>query len=82
MALKWKKGNGEAGEMSFLEHLEELRWHIIRSIIAIVVFMIIAFMFKNIISIILYWPQKILISGLTITLQAWTRDDLRSPVKY
>lgn len=25
-------------EMSFLEHLEELRWHIIRSLIAIVFF--------------------------------------------
>lgn len=35
--------------MSFLEHLEELRWHIIRSIIAIMVFMIIAFLFKNLI---------------------------------
>lgn len=27
---------GEAKEMSFLDHLEELRWHIIRSLIAIV----------------------------------------------
>lgn len=34
--------NGEV-EMSFLDHLEELRWHIIRSLIAIVVFTIIAF---------------------------------------
>jgi len=34
--------------MSFLQHLEELRWHIIRSILAIVFFMIIAFIFKNI----------------------------------
>ena len=33
--------------MSFLEHLEELRWHIIRSILAIVVFMIVAFIFKG-----------------------------------
>jgi sec-independent protein translocase protein TatC len=33
--------------MSFLEHLEELRWHIIRSVIAIVVMMILAFMFKS-----------------------------------
>jgi len=47
MALKWKKGKKNDGEMSFLEHLEELRWHIIRSLIAIVVFMIIAFVFKN-----------------------------------
>ena len=33
--------------MSFLEHLEELRWHIIRSVIAIMVFMILAFILKN-----------------------------------
>ena len=25
----------ESGEMTFLEHLEELRWHIIRSLVAI-----------------------------------------------
>lgn len=33
--------------MSFLEHLEELRWHIIRSVMAIVFFMVIAFVFKT-----------------------------------
>lgn len=47
MALKWKKGKSKDGEMSFLEHLEELRWHIIRSILAIVILMIGAFIFKN-----------------------------------
>jgi sec-independent protein translocase protein TatC len=47
MAFKWKNGKKGDGEMSFLEHLEELRWHLIRSIIAIVVFMILAFVFKN-----------------------------------
>ncbi len=47
MAFKWKKSKGGEAEMSFLEHLEELRWHIIRSIIAIVVMMIIAFIFKS-----------------------------------
>lgn len=46
MAFKWKGRKGEA-EMSFLEHLEELRWHIIRSLVAIVAFMIIAFVFKS-----------------------------------
>jgi sec-independent protein translocase protein TatC len=35
----------EEKEMSFLDHLEELRWHVIRSVIAIVVFMIVAFIF-------------------------------------
>lgn len=49
MAKSEKKGKSNEGEMSFLEHLEELRWHIIRSIIVIVIFMIIAFIFKNII---------------------------------
>jgi sec-independent protein translocase protein TatC len=49
MALKWEKGKKNDGEMSFLEHLEELRWHIIRSIVAILIFMIVAFVFKNII---------------------------------
>lgn len=33
--------------MTFLEHLEELRWHIIRSVIAIVAFSITAFIFKD-----------------------------------
>ena len=33
----------EEKEMSFLEHLEELRWHVVRSLAAIVVFMIFAF---------------------------------------
>jgi len=35
--------------MSFLEHLEELRWHIIRSVVAIFVLMLAAFAFKNLI---------------------------------
>ena len=33
----------EEKEMSFLDHLEELRWHVIRSLIAIMVFTIIGF---------------------------------------
>lgn len=32
-------------EMSFLDHLEELRWHIVRSVVAIMVLMIVAFIF-------------------------------------
>jgi len=48
MALYWKKGKKGENEMSFLEHLEELRWHIIRSVLAIFIFMIVAFIFKNI----------------------------------
>ena len=48
MALKWvKKEKKDEKEMSFLQHLEELRWHIIRSVLAILIFTIIAFLFKN-----------------------------------
>lgn len=52
-------GTGEK-EMSFLDHLEELRWHIIRSAVAIVIFMIAAFIaapwiFDNII----FAPAKV-----------------------
>ncbi len=36
-----------SGEMSFLEHLEELRWHIVRSAIAIVGFAVAAFIFSR-----------------------------------
>jgi sec-independent protein translocase protein TatC len=48
-----EEGSGEV-EMSFLDHLEELRWHIIRSLVAVVVFTIVAFVevkwiFNNII---------------------------------
>lgn len=34
-------------EMSFLEHLEELRWHVIRALLSIVVFAIAAFIFRE-----------------------------------
>jgi sec-independent protein translocase protein TatC len=33
----------EEKEMSFLDHLEELRWHVVRSLIAIFILMIVAF---------------------------------------
>ncbi len=35
----------EEKEMSFLDHLEELRWHIVRSIMAIMVLTVVAFIF-------------------------------------
>jgi sec-independent protein translocase protein TatC len=43
---KKKSGQGE-GEMTFLQHLEELRWHIIRSVIAVVVGAVVAFILKD-----------------------------------
>jgi sec-independent protein translocase protein TatC len=42
-----KKGVQKEAEMSFLDHLEELRWHIVRSAAAIMLFAIIAFVMKR-----------------------------------
>jgi len=49
----------EGVEMSFLEHLEELRWHIIRAVGAIVVFGLIAFIFiKDIYKLVILGPSR------------------------
>ena len=46
-------------EMSFLDHLEELRWHLIRSTIAIVILGSVAFILKDFIfDIVLFGPKK------------------------
>ena len=39
--------NTQREEISFLGHLEILRWHLIRSVIAVVLFAIICFSFQN-----------------------------------
>nr|WP_298999452.1 twin-arginine translocase subunit TatC [uncultured Allomuricauda sp.] len=49
----------DPNEMSFLDHLEELRWHLIRSTIAIVVVACVAFVMKDFIfDTIIFGPKK------------------------
>ncbi len=49
MALKLlerrNEGAAEGAEMSFIDHLEELRWHIVRSVIAILIAAIVVFIY-------------------------------------
>src|SRR5690606_10406963 len=46
-------------EMSFLDHLEELRWHLIRSTLAVVIIACMAFAFKGFIfDVILFGPKN------------------------
>ncbi|PIB27711.1 twin arginine-targeting protein translocase TatC [Maribacter sp. 4U21] len=46
-------------EMSFLDHLEELRWHLIRSTLAIVIIGVAAFMFRGFIfDTVIFGPKK------------------------
>ena len=40
-------GESTKDEMSFLDHLEELRWHLIRSVLAILIIATAAFVFKD-----------------------------------
>lgn len=54
-----KVGRGSGKEMSFLDHLEELRWHIIRSLLAIVAAGIVLFMFQDwLFGTVLFGPTK------------------------
>lgn len=56
MAKKEKKN---PDEMSFLDHLEVLRWHLIRSVLAVVIIACVAFMFKSFIfDVILFGPKN------------------------
>ncbi|HRP61088.1 MAG TPA: twin-arginine translocase subunit TatC, partial [Vicingus sp.] len=41
------KSNNNKAEMSFLEHLEVLRWHLVRSSIVVVLFAILIFAFPS-----------------------------------
>ncbi len=51
---------GEEKEMSFLDHLEELRWHVIRAVIAILIFTIGALIFKDfVVGTLLMGPSKL-----------------------
>ncbi|HUS86423.1 MAG TPA: twin-arginine translocase subunit TatC [Bacteroidales bacterium] len=49
MTQKGKKRTKSDNEMSFLEHLEELRWHIVRSVLSIFVVAIVAFIYHEIV---------------------------------
>ena len=46
-------------EMSFLDHLEELRWHLIRSVVAILIFASVAFILKDFIfDVLIFGPKQ------------------------
>ena len=67
-----------AGEMSFLEHLEELRWHLVRAAAAIIICAIVVFINVNFIF------DKILLKPrfpdfITNRFFAWLGDQLDSP---
>ncbi len=42
-----KNPNSERSEMTFIDHLEELRWHLVRALIALMICVVIAFAFMK-----------------------------------
>ncbi|MEO6830765.1 MAG: twin-arginine translocase subunit TatC [Chitinophagaceae bacterium] len=52
------RNNSGTGEMTFLDHIEELRWHIIRSLIAVLTSSIIVFIYAE-------WIYEHIITGPT-----------------
>lgn len=54
-----KLGSPKEKEMSFFDHLEELRWHILRSIVVVTLAGILLFIFKNwFFDVIIFGPTK------------------------
>lgn len=53
-----KKAGSKEKEMSFLDHLEELRWHLIRATIAVVVLAVAAFILKDFVFNVLIFGPK------------------------
>lgn len=54
-----RKKNSEMAEMSFIDHLEELRWHVIRSVIAVLVGAVVIFIYSDfVVNDILFAPTR------------------------
>ncbi len=59
MALFKRNKEESVAEMSFIDHLEALRWHLVRSVIAVVVGAILIFVYaKEVVSIIIMGPAR------------------------
>ncbi len=62
----------EEKEMSFLDHLEELRWHVVRSVAVTFIFMIAAFVYIEwIFANIILAPAKLDFSNFSIDVPTW-----------
>ena len=59
MALFKRNKEESVAEMSFIDHLEALRWHLVRSVIAVVVGAILIFVYaREVVSIIIMGPAR------------------------
>lgn len=58
MALDQLPDDPQEKEMGFLDHLEELRWHLVRAVASVLVFSVVAFLFKDIIFELILGPTQ------------------------
>lgn len=57
--MKNKKAASPQKEMSFLDHLEELRWHLVRSTFAVLIMAVVAFIFKGFVfDVLIFGPTR------------------------
>ncbi|QZT36311.1 twin-arginine translocase subunit TatC [Halosquirtibacter xylanolyticus] len=58
VAQKKLSGGKQVKEMSFIEHLEELRWHLVRACLSVLICSVVAFMNRSVIfDEIILWPK-------------------------
>ena len=54
-----RRKDAKAGEMSFIDHLEDLRWHVIRAVVAVIIGAIIVFSYSGfVVDEILFAPTR------------------------
>ncbi len=54
-----KRKKDQSGEMSFIDHLEELRWHVIRSVIAVLIGAVVVFIYSDwVVNDVLFAPTR------------------------
>ena len=54
-----KREKDAKGEMTFIDHLEELRWHVIRSVIAVLIGAVAVFIYSDfVVDDILFAPTR------------------------
>jgi sec-independent protein translocase protein TatC len=59
MALFGNNNNGDKKDMSFLDHIEVLRWHLVRSAIVVLVLAVVLFCYNNIVfDVIIFGPKQ------------------------
>lgn len=56
--LEWRKANtGDDAEMSFVDHLEELRWHVVRALLAIIICAVVVFVYiDEVMDVVIFGP--------------------------